>query len=180
MQTCKNCQSAIPDAARTCVYCGVPVQKDDNDARRRLLMRLRLAALPSPLAATASASFYVIASTLILAYVILGLFLRPPAIQATPPALIVTPLTIDFGKVVVGDKPTQTLTVKNSSALPLYWTADTTKARWLKLDMSSGDLSPNMQKIVKATLNMNMLPARPIPYSATISFNTNDMSTLIK
>jgi len=180
MRTCKYCQSTLPDDARICPICKSPVQKDNDDARRRLLMRLRLGTLPSPLAATASAGSNVIVSTLILIFVILGLFLRPPAATlSTPPALIVTPLTFDFGQVVVGDKPTKTLIVKNSSGKPLHWTADTTKASWLKLDTSSGDLGPNMQKIVKVTMDTNGLPPHPVPYSATVSFNANEMSTVV-
>ncbi len=104
------------------------MRKDNDDARRHLLMRLRLGTIPSPLAVTAAATPYLIASTLILGFVIVGLFLRPPVIkptQAMSSTLIVTPLTLDFGMVVAGDKQTRTLTVKNSSGLPLHWTADT-------------------------------------------------------
>ena len=65
-------------------------------------MRLRLGTLPSPVAVTAAATPYLIASTLILGFVIVGLFLRPPDIkptQAKSSTLIVTPLTLDFGRI---------------------------------------------------------------------------------
>jgi Viral BACON domain len=179
MQTCKNCQSTLSHDARICPFCGSPVQKNTDDSRRHLLLRLRLRSLPAPIAATASAITYLIASTLILAYVIVGVFLRPPAIRSAPPILNVTPLILDFGKVVAGDKQTQTLTVMNRSGLPLHWTAET-KASWLRLDTSSGDLSPRTQQIVRATVDTNGLPSPPVPYSVTISFNAGDMSIPVK
>jgi Viral BACON domain len=178
MQTCKNCQSTLSNDAQVCPFCGSPVQKDNDDARRQLLLRLRLGTLPVPLAATASAAPYVIASTLILGFVIVGLFLRPPAIRST--TLVVTPLTLDFGMVVVGDTQTQALTVKNSSDLPLHWTAERSKASWLRLDTSSGDLGPKTQKIVRATLDAHGLSSGPVPYSVIISFDAGETSTLVK
>src|SRR5260370_38670575 len=98
MQTCKNCQSIIPDDIRSCPYCGSPVQNDDNDARKRLLLRLRASTLASSLVATFSAGAfvtYIIASTLILGNALLGVFLPPPVI------LILTLLTPEFGKIKI-------------------------------------------------------------------------------
>ena len=160
----------------------MPVSRDDA-ARRRLFMTLRQAALPASLAATVSLGSYVILSTLMLMYVMLGLFLRPSlAISASPPALIVTPLTVDFGKVLVGDKPPQSriLTVNNRSSSLLHWIADTTKASWLKLDTNSGDIGPHMQKLVKATMDISGLSPRSVPYSTIISFHANSISTLVQ
>src|SRR6266568_5423668 len=96
MQTCKNCQSTLPDNLRICPFCGNQMRKDNDDARRHLLMRLRLGTIPSPLAVTAAATPYLIASTLILGFVIVGLFLRPPVIkptQAMSPTMIIKHLT---------------------------------------------------------------------------------------
>ncbi|HEY6287551.1 MAG TPA: choice-of-anchor D domain-containing protein, partial [Ktedonobacteraceae bacterium] len=159
------------------------MRKDTDDARRHLLIRLRLGTIPSPLAVTAAATPYLIASTLILGFVIVGLFLRPPVIkptQAMSTTLIVTPLTLDFGMVVAGDKQTRTLTVKNSSVLPLHWTADTSKASWLRLETSSGDLGPKAQKIVRVSLDTRGLSPRPVLYSVTIFFNAGEMSIPVK
>ncbi len=183
MQTCKNCHSTLPDNARICPFCGSPVRKDNDDARRHLLMRLRLGTLQSPLAAAASATPYLIASTLILGFVIVGVFLRPPAVRSNPPpppALIVTPLTLDFVKVVVGDKQTRTLTVTNSSDVQLHWTVVTSKGSWLRLDTSGGDLIPKTQKIIRVTVDTNGLLPRPDPYLAIISFHAGEMNTLVK
>ena len=183
MQTCKNCHSTLPDNARICPFCGSPVRKDNDDARRHLLMRLRLGTLQSPLAAAASATPYLIASTLILGFVIVGVFLRPPAVRSNPPpppALIVTPLTLDFVKVVVGDKQTRTLTVTNRSDVQLHWTVVTSKASWLRLDTSGGDLIPKTQKIIRVTVDTNGLLPRPDPYLAIISFHAGEMNTLVK
>lgn len=146
-------------------------------------MRLRLGTLQSPLAAAASATPYLIASTLILGFVIVGVFLRPPAVRSNPPpppALIVTPLTLDFVKVVVGDKQTRTLTVTNSSDVQLHWTVVTSKGSWLRLDTSGGDLIPKTQKIIRVTVDTNGLLPRPDPYLAIISFHAGEMNTLVK
>ena len=175
MQTCNNCQSAIPDDARTCPYCGSPVQKHDDDARRRLLMRLRLGTLASPLAATASAGSsgaYVIASALILVYVILGLFLRPPAIQSTPPVLAVTPLSLDFGKVVVGDKLTRTLKVVNSGKQPLMWQASAGSTSWVTLDINGGAVDGGKEQTVKVAVDTSQLRPNDNPYLATLAFSS--------
>src|SRR5690348_13686261 len=117
MQTYKNCHSAISDSAHTCPYCGDRVQKHD-DVRRRLWLRMRAGTMASPVAATATAgafTTYVVASTLILGFVILGVFLRPPVVHSSTPSLIVTPASLDFGKVAVGRKVVLTEMVKQTA-----------------------------------------------------------------
>ena len=133
MQTCKNCGSTLPDNVHICPFCGKPIQKDNNDARKNLLMRLRLGTIPSPLGVTASVTPYLVASTLILGFVIVGLFLRPP----TPTTLIVTPFTLDFGKLVVGQKAVKSVVIETSSVSNLTWNIVSGNPLWVNITQSN-------------------------------------------
>jgi hypothetical protein len=150
MQTCKNCHAAIPDDAHSCPYCGRRVQRDD--ARRHLLMRMRLGALPTTLAATATAGSYVIVTALILASVILLVSLRPHATQSSPPTqptLIVTPRTLDFGKIEVGKKVIKSVVIETSSVTTLSWNAVSGNSGWLSIAKGSvTKSSDNLSEVV--------------------------------
>ncbi len=152
MQTCKNCQSTLPNNARVCPFCGSPVQKNADDARRRLLMRLRIGTLPSPLAATAVVTPYLIASTLVLGFVMVGLFLRPPVIkptQAMSSTLIVTPLTLDFGMIEVGKKAVKSVVIKTSSVSHLKWALVSGNPQWLSITKSNETKEPdNLSEVI--------------------------------
>jgi hypothetical protein len=197
MQKCKQCEWEFPDDIHICPYCGHPVDPEDQKQKRRFNLRWHPGTLPRVVKGPGLAAsrttpntlsrkhlqVVIITCTIIAALLLTGIvwaraILIPPSHPDQP--LIVNPSLLDYGKVLVGDKPTRTLTVENSSGLPLHWTADTTKASRLKLDTNSGDLGPNTQKTVKVTMDTSGLPPRPVPYSAIVSFNTNEMSTLIK
>jgi hypothetical protein len=145
MQTCKNCQSTLPDNVHICPFCGNPIQKENNDARRNLLMWLRLGNIPAPLTVTASVTPYLVASTLILGFVIVGLFLRPP----TPNTLIVTPFTLDFGKLVVGQKAVKSVVIETSSVSNLTWKIVSGNPQWLNITQSNVIKEPdNLSEVV--------------------------------
>lgn len=186
MQTCKNCQSAISDDARACPYCGEQVQKPD-DARRRLWLRMRAGTLASPAAATASAgafATYVIASTLILAYVILGVFLRPPAaLHASPPVLIVTPASLDFGRVEVGRKVVLTEMIKTNSGSQLQWKAVSGNTQWLNVMLSNAIKEPDNFREVIYDVTANTSNLRDGQYSVIFTISADgakDQQVLIK
>jgi hypothetical protein len=109
------------------------MREDNDDARRHLLLRLRIGTSPSPLAATVAATPYLIASTLILGFVIVGLFLRPP----TPPTLNVTPLTLDFGKLELGKKAVKSVVIETSSVSNLTWKNVAGNPKWLNVAQSN-------------------------------------------
>src|SRR5689334_22837819 len=137
MQTCKKCQSTLPDNIRICPFCGNPMQEGNDVARRHLLLRLRLGTIPSPLALTAAATPYLIASTLILGFVIVGLFLRPPATRSAPFTLNVTPLTLNFGKLEIGKKAVKTVVIETSNVSNLTWKIVSGNPQWLNITQSN-------------------------------------------
>jgi len=176
MQTCKNCQSIIPDDIRSCPYCGSPVQNDDNDARKRLLLRLRASTLASSLVATVSAGAfvtYIIASTLILGYALLGVFLRPPVI------LIVTPLTLDFGKVEIGHQAVQPVMLKTNRDSQPAWKIVSGNPLWLSISLSNETKEPGNLSEVDYKVMANTTALTAGPYSAVINFTSNGGNTSV-
>src|SRR6266566_5233787 len=149
MQTCKNCQSTLPDNLRICPFCRNQMRKDNDDARRHLLMRLRLGTIPSPLAVTAAATPYLIASTLILGFVIVGLFLRPPATKSAPFTLNVTPLSLEFGKIEVGKKAVKSVVIETSSVSNLTWKIVSGNTAWLSITLSNeSKVHDNLSEVI--------------------------------
>lgn len=90
--------------------------------------------------------------------------------NSTPAKLNVTPLSLDFGSLIVGEQKTQRLTASNSGGEELLWTADKGKARWLTLDPDHGKIAAG------ARINVTVNTAATLTagqYSTTIKFSSS-------
>jgi hypothetical protein len=63
-------------------------------------------------------------------------------VDDAPSALSVAPTNLNFGSVQKGTKTTLSLAIGNSGGKPLAWTADSGQTKWLKLQLTSGDVLP--------------------------------------
>ena len=141
METCTKCGWKLPAGTEVCPYCGQPVESDEE--KKRLKLRLAteepLPPLSSPTPQKAASgtrsrkrTAIILTSALLTGLLLLGslaiiLWPRP---QASTPALMITPSSLDFGSVTKGDKAILSVIItKSGSAKPVI----ESKEPWLKV-----------------------------------------------
>ncbi len=163
MQKCKRCGLDLSADIRVCPYCGYPVEPEDEEQRRRLMLRWHLGALlpgmkrparsflfsPAHPITTSGQQLPVaiivfLISVLVLLNIILvgsfGAHNVPPTPTPTtvtfPPHLSVTPSFLDFGQVQVGRKAVQPVMIETSGESQLRWKVVSGNAQWLSITLS--------------------------------------------
>ncbi len=93
--------------------------------------------------------------------------------------LAVTPTTLDFGQLQVGQQSTLNVAISNGSTDALNWNASTGNTSWLALYPGTGTVEPGaVPQIIQVTANTaNLLPGN---YSATLQINSNGGTTSVQ
>ncbi|HBE28542.1 MAG TPA: hypothetical protein DDW25_06595 [Ktedonobacter sp.] len=93
----------------------------------------------------------------------------------------VTPNSLDFGTLNVGQQLTKSVAVSNSGTLALNWKADSGNANWVTLDTKSQTLQPGaLPNIVKVTVDTTNLTAGPQSAALNITSNGGNLQVSIK
>ncbi len=94
--------------------------------------------------------------------------------------LNVTPNSLDFGTLDVGNQATKTVTVSNSGTLALKWKADTGNANWVTLDTTSQTIQPGaLPNTIKVTVDTTNLSGGPQSASVNITSNGGNAQVTI-
>jgi len=161
MEKCIKCGETLPASANVCPSCGNPVSfyeekkqpvqpASGQEARWRPMLILVVVVLSGLL-------------ILSLAFAIM--------LWTAPAKLVVSPGSLDYGTLQVGNQSSQTLTLSNSGRQDLDWRADQGKADWLALDPSQGRIPPGGSQTINVRADTTLLTAGR--YSASISFSSN-------
>jgi hypothetical protein len=104
-----------------------------------------------------------------------------PATPRPVAKLSVTPNSLDFGTLNVGQQLTKTVAVSNSGTLALNWKADSGNANWVTFDTKSQTLQPGaLPNIVKVTVDTTNLTAGPQSAALNITSNGGNLQVSIK
>ena len=161
MEKCIKFDGKLPAGAKVCPYCGNPVSfyeekkqpvqpASGKEARWRPMLILAVVVLSGLL-------------ILSLAFAII--------LWTSSPKLVVSPGSLDYGTLQVGNQSSQTLTLSNSGRQDLDWRADQGKADWLTLDPSQGRIPSGGSQTIHVRADTTLLTAGR--YSASISFSSN-------
>jgi hypothetical protein len=94
--------------------------------------------------------------------------------------LNVTPNSLDFGTLDVGNQATKTVTVSNSGTLALNWKADSGNANWVTLDTTSQTIQPGaLPNTIKVTVDTTNLTGGPQSASVNITSNGGNAQVTI-
>ncbi|HEX6482658.1 MAG TPA: hypothetical protein VF043_27765 [Ktedonobacteraceae bacterium] len=92
--------------------------------------------------------------------------------------LDVTPSSLNFGHLLVGQRVTQTVAIGNLGTMGLNWQADTGTTPWLSLNIKSGSVkagtTPQTLQVMVDTGSL-----QPASYNATLTINSNGGSTRV-
>jgi len=196
MQKCKRCGQDLSDDARICLFCGQPVESEDEEQRRRLMLRWHLSALllgrkrsargllfspalpgiPSSQRLPASILVF-LTSVFILFNIVLAGVLRAYNGSVSPPPLTftfplppsVSPTLLDFGKVEVGNQAVLPVVVKTSSESELRWRTVSGNAQWLSITARTEAKEPDNTREVIYDVTANTSRLQVGPYSATLA-----------
>ena len=91
--------------------------------------------------------------------------------SALSPELIISPSTLDFGMVNVGQVITRIIIVGNSGSGTLNWEANTGGITWVTLDPTSGSVLHGSQQAIAVSVNTTSLSLGD--YAATINITSN-------
>jgi hypothetical protein len=92
--------------------------------------------------------------------------------------LSINPSILNFGSLIIGQQTTSLVTVGNSGALGLNWTADTGNASWLSINPASGTIQPGgIPQTMKVVANTAHLAAGN--YSAKVDIQSNGGNSLV-
>ena len=198
MQKCKRCGLDLSADIRVCPYCGYPVEPEDEEQRRRLMLRWHLGALlpglkrpargfpfsPAHPITTSGQQLTVaiivfLASVLILVNIILvgsfGAHNVPPTPTPNtftyPPHLSVTPTFLDFGQVQVGRQAVQPVMIETSSESQLRWKIVSGNAQWLSITLSRDIKEPGNLREVIYDVTANTSKLKVGQYSVILAIN---------
>ncbi len=198
MQKCKRCGLDLSADIRVCPYCGYPVEPEDEEQRRRLMLRWHLGALLPGLKRPARgfpfspahpittsgqqlpvAIIVFLASVLILVNIILVGSFGPHNVPPTPtpitftfpPHLSVTPTFLDFGPVQVGRQAVQPVMIKTSSESQLRWKIVSGNAQWLSITLSRDIKEPGNLREVIYDVTANTSKLKVGQYSVILAIN---------
>jgi hypothetical protein len=100
------------------------------------------------------------------------------SLQVLPPAqkkqaqLDVTPTSLDFGSLMIGQKQTQAISLGNSGTADLNWNASVGSASWLTLDATSGTVKQGaLPQMLHVSVDTSSLLAGS--YTATLAITSN-------
>src|SRR5216684_5695417 len=198
MQKCKRCGLDLSADIRVCPYCGYPVEPEDEEQRRRLMLRWHLGALLPGLKRPARgfpfspahpittsgqqlpvAIIVFLASVLILVNIILVGSFGPHNVPPTPtpitftfpPHLSVTPTFLDFGPVQVGRQAVQPVMIKTSSESQLRWKIVSGNAQWLSITLSRDIKEPGNLREVIYDVTANTSKLKEGQYAVILAIN---------
>jgi IPT/TIG domain/Viral BACON domain len=197
MQKCKRCGQDLSDDARICLFCGQPVEAEDEERRRRLMLRWHLsalvlgrkgsargflfsAALPSSQRLPASILVF-LTSVFILLNIVLAGVLRAYTGPVSPPPLTftfplppsVSPTLLDFGSVEADSQAILPVIVKTSSPSQLSWRIVSGNAEWLSITLSSETKESNNLREVIYNVTANTSKLQVGAYSETLSVRSD-------
>src|SRR5216683_246961 len=198
MQKCKRCGLDLSADIRVCPYCGYLVEPEEEEQRRRLMLRWHLGALLPGLKRPARgfpfspahpittsgqqlpvAIIVFLASVLILVNIILVGSFGPHNVPPTPtpitftfpPHLSVTPTFLDFGPVQVGRQAVQPVMIKTSSESQLRWKIVSGNAQWLSITLSRDIKEPGNLREVIYDVTANTSKLKVGQYSVILAIN---------
>src|SRR5229473_3014686 len=198
MQKCKRCGLDLSADIRVCPYCGYLVEPEEEEQRRRLMLRWHLGALlpgmnrpvrsfpfsPAHPIATSGQQLSVaiivfLTSVLVLLNIILvgsfGSHNVPPTPTPNtftfPPHLSVTPSFLDFGQVEVGRKAVQPVMIETSSESQLRWKIVSGNAQWLSITLSREIKEPGNLREVIYNVTANTSKLKEGQYAVILAIN---------
>src|SRR5713101_3944702 len=198
MQKCKRCGLDLSADIRVCPYCGYLVEPEEEEQRRRLMLRWHLGALlpgmnrpvrsfpfsPAHPIATSGQQLSVaiivfLTSVLVLLNIILvgsfGSHNVPPTPTPNtftfPPHLSVTPSFLDFGQVQVGRQAVQPVMIETSSESQLRWKIVSGNAQWLSITLSREIKEPGNLREVIYNVTANTSKLKEGQYSVILAIN---------
>jgi IPT/TIG domain-containing protein/HYDIN/CFA65/VesB family protein len=200
MQKCKRCGQDLSDDARICLFCGQPVEAEDEERRRRLMLRWHLSALllgrkrsargflfspalpgiPSSQRLPASILVF-LTSVFILFNIVLAGVLQAYTGSVSPPPLTftfplppsVSPTLLDFGKVEVGSQAILPVIVKTSNHSQLSWRIVSGNTQWLSITLRSETKESDNHREVIYDVAANTSKLQVGPYSETLSVRSD-------
>src|SRR5216683_2935139 len=198
MQKCKRCGLDLSADIRVCPYCGYLVEPEEEEQRRRLMLRWHLGALlpgmnrpvrsfpfsPAHPIATSGQQLSVaiivfLTSVLVLLNIILVGSFGPHNVPPTPtpntftfpPHLSVTPSFLDFGQVEVGRKAVQPVMIETSSESQLRWKIVSGNAQWLSITLSREIKEPGNLREVIYNVTANTSKLKEGQYAVILAIN---------
>jgi uncharacterized membrane protein len=191
MQKCKYCGQDLSDDARVCLFCGQPVESEDEERRRRLMLRWHLGALlqgmkrptrsfPFSLAhpiTTAGQQLPVaiivfLISVLVLLNIVLVGFLEPRNGSGSV-QISVSPTLLNFGNVEIDSQAVLAVMVKTSNQSQLIWKIVSGNAQWLSIKLKTETKEPDNTREVIYDVTANTSKLQVGPYSETLSVSSD-------